>query len=99
MTRSTSKPSDTQQGSDVSGEDLQKFITATLQHNSSRGVFITTSAFTPAALKVAQEMKHLARIVLIDGDQLASIMLEKEIGVATDKVFKVYKIDENLFEV
>jgi len=86
-----------QEDSSIGPDVIQSFVGAVHGKGATRGVFITTSRFTPAARKFAEGLPQ-PRIVLVDGDQLADLMLEHEIGVALDKVFKVYKIDENFFE-
>lgn len=44
-----------------------------------RGVFITTSTFTPDAMSYVQNIEK--KIVLIDGEQLADLMIEHNVGV------------------
>jgi restriction system protein len=84
--------------SSIGRPDIQAFVGAISGKSASRGVFITTSRFTPDAREFAARLSQ-PRIILVDGNQLADLLLEHEIGVAVDKVYKVYKIDENLFEV
>jgi restriction system protein len=36
-------------------------------------------------------------VVLIDGEQLAKFMIDKKVGVATERSFEVMGIDENFF--
>jgi len=76
---------------------VQGFIGAVHSKGATRGVFITTSRFTADAQKAAAKLPQ-PRIILVDGNQLADLMLEYEIGVTVDKVYKVYKLDENFFE-
>ena len=81
-------------GSNISRESIQSFIGA-LQ-GASGGVFITTSSFTSGALEFAS--KHLSpKIVLIDGLELGRLMLKYEIGVITQRTYKLMEIDENYF--
>ncbi|MFI4971044.1 MAG: restriction endonuclease [Hyphomicrobiales bacterium] len=76
---------------------IRDFNTAVQTKKASRGVFITTSRFTADAVEVLRDLPY-TRIVLIDGNQLTDLMLEHGVGVTVDKVYKVYKIDENFFE-
>jgi len=76
---------------------IQSFVGAVLGKGASRGVFITTSRFSQNARNVAKGITQ-ARIILIDGDQLTDLMLEHGVGVTIDKEYRVYKVDENLFE-
>ena len=78
-------------------EVIQSFVGAVHGKGATRGVFITTSRFTEGARKFASGLPQ-PRIVLVDGAQLADLMLEHQIGVTVENVYKVYKIDENFFE-
>lgn len=86
-----------QEDSAIGPDVIQAFVGAVLGKGASRGVFITTSRFTQKARSVAKGITQ-ARIILIDGDQLTDLMLEHGVGVTIDKEYRVYKIDENLFE-
>jgi len=77
--------------------DIQAFVGVISGKSASRGVFITTSRFTKDAREFAARLPQ-PRIILVDGNQLAELLIEHEIGVTVDKLFKVYKIDENFFE-
>jgi restriction system protein len=83
--------------SPISGNVVQAFVGAVHGKGASRGIFITTSRFTADARKFAAGLSQ-PRIILVDGNQLADLMLEHEIRVTVDKTYKVYKIDENFFE-
>lgn len=77
--------------------DIQGFVGAVTGRRATRGIFFTTSRFSKEAREYAQFLSA-PRIILIDGDGLARLMLEHEIGVTVDKIYKVYKIDENFFD-
>jgi restriction system protein len=74
--------------------DIQGFYGALAGQRAKKGVFITTSAFTPHALEFARSVEG---IVLIDGTRLASLMIEHGVGVS-HKVVKVPKVDSDYFE-
>jgi restriction system protein len=74
--------------------DIQGFHGALAGQRAKKGVFITTSAFTPHALEFARSVEG---IVLIDGTRLASLMIEHGVGVS-HKVVKVPKVDSDYFE-
>jgi len=59
-------------------------------------VFITTSRFP----KNAEEMitKTSKSVILIDGNKLAKLMVDYDVGVATDKTYKIKRIDTDFFE-
>ena len=61
-----------------------------------KGVFVTTAGFTRAARDyVARSPK---RIVLIDGEELARLMVHHDIGVRTRVVHQIKRIDEDYFD-
>jgi restriction system protein len=61
-----------------------------------KGVFVTTAGFTRAAKDyVARSPK---RIVLIDGEELARLMVRHGIGVRTRVYHEVKRIDEDYFD-
>ena len=62
----------------------------------SKGIFVTTSSFSPNARATAEKLG--ARIVLIDGPQLARLMVAHEVGCRVTEVFKVAVVDESYFE-
>jgi restriction system protein len=63
----------------VGGPDVQKFIGALSQKKAQKGVFITTSLFTPDARIAAKSQSP--PIVLIDGPALCKLMIEHGVGV------------------
>jgi restriction system protein len=83
-------------GNNIGGPALQNFMGALKGKGASGGVFITTSAFTPAALEyVSRNMEP--RIVLIDGVELGRLLIQHEVGVIALRTYKVLEIDENFF--
>jgi restriction system protein len=62
----------------------------------SKGIFVTTSSFSPSARATAEKLG--ARIVLIDGPQLARLMVAHEVGCRVTEVFRVAVVDESYFE-
>lgn len=81
------------QGS-VGRPEIQGFYGALAGQRSDKGVFITTSAFTQQAKDFA---KSVERVVLVDGEKLASLMMEHEVGVSLRPV-KIPKLDSDYFE-
>ena len=57
---------------------------------------MTTSAFSQEARDYVQKIEK--KIVLIDGKQLAQLMIEHDVGVIATKVYKLKKIDTDFFE-
>jgi len=82
------------QGS-VGRPDVQAFYGALAGRHARKGVFITTSTFTREAREFAT---HVAEsIVLIDGTRLASLMVERGVGVTHYRILRLPKVDEDYF--
>ncbi|KRO02107.1 Mrr restriction system protein [Levilactobacillus paucivorans] len=73
---------------------IDSFYGALKRNHADRGVLITTSGFSSAALKAAKEFS----IVLIDGIQLTDLMLEYHVGVQVKQQFEFFEIDEDFFD-
>jgi len=78
----------------VGRPDIQAFYGALAGQRANKGVFITTSTFTQQAIDFAGSVE---RVVLIDGEQLASLMMEHEVGVSL-RPLKVPKLDSDYFD-
>jgi len=80
----------------VSRPEVQKFVGALHGKRAKKGVFITTSTFSKEA---RDYIKHLEpRIVLIDGDDLARLMIRYNVGVSTKAVYELKAVDRDFFE-
>ena len=75
--------------------EIQRFAGALQGQRARKGVFLTTSAFTADARAYAGNLQ--TTIVLIDGAQLAQLMLEFGIGVSQAGLVKLWKLDEDYF--
>ncbi|WP_354213739.1 restriction endonuclease [Arthrobacter sp. UYCu511] len=84
------------EGSNISRETVQAFVGALQGVGASKGVFITTSAFTVHALSYAANVP--SRVILIDGDRLASLMIKYRVGVQVKESYDVVELDEDFFE-
>ena len=83
-------------GSTVGEGDLRNFAGAIDAAGTTKGVFVTTANFTRAAEDyVARSPK---RIILIDGEKLAQLMVEHNIGVRRKIDYEVKRIDEDYFQ-
>jgi restriction system protein len=78
----------------VGRPEVQAFYGALAGQRATKGVFITTSAFTAQAVEFARSVE---RVVLVDGQRLAELMIEFEVGVTLRPV-KVPKLDSDYFE-
>ena len=63
---------------------------------AQKGVFITTSSFTPAAIAAARNSRSY-KIVLIDGQRLADLMIEHDLGVSVAATYHLKRIDSDFF--
>ncbi len=79
----------------VSRPEIQKFMGALAGNRAKKGVFITTSDFTGEAQAYAHGID--AKIVLIDGDQLASLMIEHDVGVTPQTSYVLKRLDADYF--
>ncbi len=83
------------QGS-VGRPEIQKFVGALQGQRAKKGVFITTSSYTADAADYATRID--TKVVLIDGKQLAGLMIDFDVGVAPAATYVVKRIDSDYFE-
>jgi restriction system protein len=83
-------------GKTVGRPEIQEFVGALHGAQADRGVFITTSRFTPEAIAYADRVA--ARVVLIDGQTLSGLMVRHNIGVQDQQTYVIKRIDEDFFE-
>jgi restriction system protein len=79
----------------VGRPDIQKFAGALQGHRARKGVFITTSYFTKDAEDYVTRID--SKIVLIDGENLAQLMIDHGLGVTPVAVYEVKRIDSDYF--
>ena len=82
----------------VTREDIQKFVGALAVAQSDKGVFITTSDFTKGAYEYVESLNSTAKIVLINGTKLADYIYEFDLGMQTEKVIKIKKLDSDFWD-
>ncbi len=78
------------------GEEPVRSFAGAMDLGANKGVILTTSTFTPAARKYV-EKSHKA-IRLVEGRELAALMVESEVGVQAEVIVRVPKVDEDFFE-
>jgi restriction system protein len=83
-------------GGSVGPGEIDKFVGSLSRKKAHKGVFITTGAFTGGARDAAREAAM--RIVLIDGEQLAELMIDHGVGVADSRPYTVKKMDNDYFD-
>lgn len=80
----------------VGRPEIQGFVGSLMGMGATKGVFITTSYFSDYARQYAANVPNL-RVILIDGKQLATLMIEHSVGVTVQKTYVVKQVDENYF--
>jgi len=80
----------------VGRPDVMQFAGALQAQKANKGIFITTSRFTDDARIYVSQIG--SKIVLIDGEQLTSLMIEHDVGVSTISMYPVKKIDTDYFD-
>jgi restriction system protein len=81
--------------STIGREDIQKFSGSLDMFKATKGVFVTTSSFAKTAKEYVEQIHK--RIVLIDGDRLAELMIRHNVGVRQKENYEVKKLDEDYF--
>ena len=74
----------------------QAFVGALQGQQADRGVFMTTCRFTSEALTYADRVG--VRVIPIDGEELARLMLKHGVGVQPGYIARLMKLDEDFFE-
>ena len=80
----------------VGRPDVQQFVGSIQTKGTNKGVFVTTDNFTTAAENYVVELHR--PIVLIDGKELARLMVAHDIGVRETMTYKIKRVDENYFD-
>ena len=81
---------------------VREFIGSLVGRGAHKGVYVTTSEFTDAAKQAANTGSGYSNIVLIDGKELARLMVRHDIGVRVRdplrQPMQIKIVDENFFE-
>lgn len=79
----------------VGRPEIQKFAGALQGQRAKKGIFITTSEFTKEAKEFASKIE--SKIILIDGETLAQLMIDYNIGVNPIAAYELKRIDSDYF--
>jgi restriction system protein len=79
----------------VGRPEIQKFAGALQGRRAKKGVFITTSGYTNEAKDFVSLIE--SKIVLIDGKELAELMIDFNVGVSVKDTFVIKRIDSDYF--
>ncbi|MBI1389044.1 MAG: restriction endonuclease [bacterium] len=80
----------------VGRPEIQKFAGALQMNRARKGVFITTSTFSKEALDSVNQL-YDSKMILIDGEKLVEYMIEFNLGVSTETVYEIKRIDSDYF--
>jgi restriction system protein len=81
--------------SPVSEPEIRAFSGSLGAAKANKGVFVTTSYFTRPAIEFAE--RHPFKMVLIDGEQLTTLMIRHDVGVRVADTLHLKKVDEDFF--
>lgn len=79
----------------VTRPEIQKFAGALQGKRARKGIFITTSDFSQTSHEYVSAIE--SKIILIDGQQLSQLMIDFGVGVATDAVYELKRLDSDYF--
>lgn len=82
----------------VGSGEIRNFSGSLQLQGAAKGVFVTTSHFTKSAKDTADRISQTNQtILLMDGQELASLMFDRNVGVVTEQTYAIKKLDENYF--
>lgn len=81
----------------VGRPEIQKFFGALHGQRATKGVFITTSSFSREALEYADGVTP--RVILVDGKELAQLMIEHAVGVTASREYELKRLDLDYFVI
>jgi restriction system protein len=75
---------------------VQGFVGSLEGKQATKGIMLTTSKYSGEAREYVRHLQK--KIVLIDGDYLADLMIDNQIGVSGGTTYTVRQIDEDYFQ-
>jgi len=82
----------------VGREEIQKFVGALAVAQSNKGIFITTSDYSKGAKDYANNLNGNTNVVLINGDQLAKYIYDFSLGMQTEQIIELKKMDSDFWD-
>ena len=82
-------------GSSVGRPEVQAFVGSLVGLGATKGIFVTTSTFSQHAREFVQHLSQ--RVILVDGQSLADLMIEHGVGVRTSRAIEFKRLDEDFF--
>jgi restriction system protein len=83
-------------GNNIGPGAIRDFFGSLDRHKTTKGLFVTTSTFSSQARETAEHLSK--RIVLVDGDELARLMIRHNVGCRIEDTLHIKKVDEEFFE-
>lgn len=75
---------------------VRDFAGSLLGKKAKKGIFITTSSYPTSAKEFVNSIEP--KIVLIDGRELAELMIEYNVGVVAKKSYEIKRLDADYFD-
>ena len=84
--------------SSVSEPPIRDFVGALQGRRARKGIFITTSKFSKSAQEYVLTIDSRdSKVILIDGNQLAQLMIDHNVGVSVEKTYEIKRVDSDYF--
>lgn len=77
-------------------KEIRDFTGALASKKAKKGIFITTSSFPKSVYEFVKQVEY--KIILIDGERLADLMISNSIGLSTVSTYQIKTIDSDYFE-
>jgi len=76
---------------------VQQFVGSMDYYRARKGVILTTSTFTREGVDYVQRIEG-KKVVLVDGDRLAELLIEHDLGVTTTKTYALKEVSNDFFD-
>ncbi|MEE4013846.1 restriction endonuclease [Roseibium sp. FZY0029] len=83
------------EGNSIGRPEVQGFVGSLVGLGATKGVFVTTSGFSRGAVEYAHNLPQ--RVILIDGNRLADLMIEHGVGTRSQQIVRIQRLDEDFF--
>ena len=79
----------------VGRPEVQGFVGSLVGLGATKGVFVTASPFSQQAIQFVRHLQQ--RVILLDGQLLAELMIEHNVGVRVNRAIEFKRLDEDFF--
>lgn len=84
------------EGNSIGPAEIRDFFGSLDLKKATKGLFVTASSFTANARSTAAQLGR--RIVLIDGEELARLMIRYSVGCRTRQTIELKQVDDEFFD-